>query len=125
MARKNKRAPARRMPDETPVSEEQLQGPPPQSAAAEQSDAERRQGQELASYHATSPKLSGGDLDADWQRAHIDGEEAVGGTVATPDQNVVDELGDALGVPRAPDEPVRGSAEILDKRDTKRGGQEG
>jgi len=40
-----------------------------------------------------------------------------GGTVATPDQDVVDDLGDALGVPRAPDEEFRTSTEILEGRD--------
>jgi hypothetical protein len=59
-------------------------------------------------------------VDADWQRASSSGEEAVGGTVATPDQDVVDELGDALGVPREPAEEVRSSAEILEERDARR-----
>jgi hypothetical protein len=44
--------------------------------------------------------------------------------VATPDQNVVDELGSALGVPRAPDEEVRTSGEILERRDRYRWEQE-
>ena len=43
---------------------------------------------------------------------------------ATPDQNVVDELGSALGVPRAPDEEVRTSGEILERRDRYRWEQE-
>jgi len=68
-------------------------------------------------YTATSPKLSGGDVDADWKRAASVGEEAVGGSVATPDQDRVDDIGDALGVPRAPDDEIRTSAEILEERD--------
>jgi len=72
----------------------------------------------------SSPKLSGGDVDADWQRAASAGEEAVGGTVATPDQSVVDEIGEALGVPRGPDEEVRTSQEILEGRDRHRWEQE-
>ena len=52
------------------------------------------------------------------------GEEAPGGTVATPDQDVVDDLGRALGVPRAPDEPFRASSEILESRDRHRAEQE-
>jgi hypothetical protein len=47
-----------------------------------------------------------------------------GGTVATPDQNVVDDIGEALGVPRAPDEELRTSQEILDGRDEYRWEQE-
>ena len=63
------------------------------------------------------PTLTGGDVDADWQRAASSGEEAVGGSVATPDQDVVDEIGEALGVPQAPDAQVRTSEEILRDRD--------
>jgi hypothetical protein len=63
------------------------------------------------------------DLQGPPARDHV-GEEAVGGTVATPDQNVVDELGSALGVPRAPDEEVRTSGEILERRDRYRWEQE-
>jgi hypothetical protein len=48
----------------------------------------------------------------------------VGGTVETPDQNVVDDLTRAVGVPRAPDEPVRTSEEILAERDRHRWDQE-
>jgi hypothetical protein len=63
------------------------------------------------------PALTGGDVDADWERAGSSGEEAVGGSVATPDQDVVDEIGEALGVQQAPDAEVRTSREILEDRD--------
>jgi hypothetical protein len=105
-------------------SEEDLQGPPPREATILRDDRERRAEEEAAEYHETSPALSGGDVDADWRRADDVGEEAVGGSVATPDQDVVDEIGGALGVPRAPDEEVRPSSEILDERDRKRWEQE-
>jgi hypothetical protein len=72
----------------------------------------------------TSPRLTGGDLDADWKRAASVGDEAVGGSAVTPDQDVVDQLGDALGVPRAPDEEFRTSDEILKGRDRHRWEQE-
>lgn len=55
--------------------------------------------------------LSGGDLDADWRRAHDGGDEAVGGSAATPDQDVVDEIGRALGVPQAEEAELLTSAE--------------
>ena len=70
----------------------------------------------MALHHETSPVLSGGDLDADWMRSEGAGEETVGGSVATPDQDVVDEIGRALGVEQAPDEQVRTSDEILRER---------
>ena len=69
--------------------------------------------------------LTGGDVDADRQRAWDSGEEAVGGSVVTPDQDVVDQLGRALGVEQAPDDEVRTSAEILRERDRHRWRQEG
>ena len=68
-------------------------------------------------FTATSPKLTGGDVDADWKRAATVGEEAVGGSVATPDQDIVDEIGRALGVEQEIDAPVRASDEILRTRD--------
>jgi hypothetical protein len=65
----------------------------------------------------TGPRLTGGDLDADWQRAGSSGDEAVGGSVATPDQDVVDEIGRALGVERPADAEFVPSEEILRQRD--------
>jgi hypothetical protein len=71
-------------------------------------------------HAALSARLSGGDVDADAQNAWSAGDEAVGGSTATPDQDVVDELGEALGVAQAPDAEVRTSAEILAERDRQR-----
>lgn len=68
-------------------------------------------------YTATGPHLSGGDVDADWQRADSIGEEAVGGSVATPDQDVVDEIGRALGVEQQSDAEVIVSEDMLRRRD--------
>ena len=42
--------------------------------------------------------ITGGDLDADWNDAYSSGEEAPGGDMPTPDQDVVEEIGRALGV---------------------------
>ena len=125
-----KRKPAARrraVPEETAPrdQDDSLEGPPPREATVLRSDREREAERMEAAYTSTSPELSGGDPDADWQRADSSGEEAVGGTVATPDQSVVDDLGDALGVHRAPDEPVRTSQEILEQRDRHRWEQEG
>ena len=69
---------------------------------------------------SSSPVDTGGDVDADWQRAQSSGEEAVGGTVATPDQDVVDEIARPLGVERSTDAEVITSDEILSGRDRKR-----
>jgi hypothetical protein len=74
----------------------------------------------LSEYTSVSPVDSGGDVDADWQRAQSSGEETVGGSVATPDQDVVDELARPLGVERPPSAPVITSEEILSARDRRR-----
>jgi Family of unknown function (DUF6335) len=71
---------------------------------------------EVVTHSETGPALSGGDVDADWQRAAASGEEAVGGSAPTPDQDVVDEIGHALGVEQALDAPVFTSEEILRAR---------
>jgi hypothetical protein len=128
MPRKSSGRRAKRAPRSRPASqpsEEELQGPPPREATVIHTDRERVSAEEIRRYTGTGPELSGGDVDADWRRAASVGEEAVGGTVATPDQNVVDELGDALGVPRALDEEFRTAQEILEDRDRHRAAQEG
>jgi hypothetical protein len=106
------------------VPEEELQGPPARETVVTHSNVEREIEEEQRQYTQSSPRLTAGDLDADWRRADSVGEEAPGGTVATPDQNVVDEIGDALGVPRAPDEEFRTSTEILEGRDRHRAEEE-
>jgi len=68
---------------------------------------------------SASPRLTAGDVDADWQAAETVGDEAPGGDNPTPDQDVVDEIGRALGVEYADDEELQGGAEIAE-RDTHR-----
>jgi len=80
----------------------------------------RRLEEELEEYHSVSPRLSGGDIDADWQDAESSGEETVGGTVATPDQDDVDEIGRAVGLEFPDNQPLRSPAEILAERDRHR-----
>jgi hypothetical protein len=71
-------------------------------------------------YPAGDARLTGGDVDADWARADSVGEEGAGGSVATPDQDVVDEIGRALGVEQEADAEVRTSDELLRERDRDR-----
>lgn len=76
--------------------------------------------EELAEYATyTSPELTGGDVDASWQQAAMDGDEAVGGTVSTPDQDIVDEIGAAVGV-EMDDAAFLRTSEILEQRDDRR-----
>jgi len=73
---------------------------------------------ELREYHATSPELSGGDIDAAWDRADV-GEETVGGSSPTPDQDVVDQLGEAVGLTYEDNEPLDTERKVA-KRDERR-----
>jgi hypothetical protein len=71
--------------------------------------------EDLEEHHSLSPEISGGDLDASWQTANAAGEETVGGSTPTPDQDVVDELGAAAGLTYEDDEPLDSDAKILDR----------
>jgi hypothetical protein len=61
--------------------------------------------------------LTGGDIDADAARADASGDEAVGGSTAMPDQDIVDEIGRALGLDMPDEAELRTSNEILEQRD--------
>lgn len=73
---------------------------------------------ELREHHSRTPKLSAGDLDADWARADI-GDETVGGSAPTPDQDIVEELGEAVGLTYEDNEPLH-TAEKVEERDRRR-----
>src|SRR5262249_28151496 len=73
---------------------------------------------ELREHHSKSPKLSGGDIDAAWDLADA-GEETVGGSSPTPDQDVVDQIGEAIGLTYADNEPLD-TEEKIAKRDLQR-----
>jgi hypothetical protein len=60
----------------------------------------------------TSPAMTGGDVDADWEDAYAVGDEAPGGDNPTPDQDRVDDIGRALGIEYADNEELKGSNKI-------------
>jgi hypothetical protein len=68
--------------------------------------------QKIQQQTDTSPALTAGDVDADWGAAASSGDEAPGGDNPTPDQDVVDEIGRALGVEYDDDEELQGGDEI-------------
>ena len=73
----------------------------------------------LAEHHETSPALTGGDVDADWESAATVGDEAPGGDNPTPDQDIVDDIGRAVGVQYEDNEELKGEEKIA-KRDKHR-----
>lgn len=86
--------------------------------AARQASGSQLLLRELREHHSMSPELSGGDIDAAWDRADV-GEETVGGSTPTPDQDVVDQLGEAVGLTYEDNEPLDTEKKIA-KRDYRR-----
>ena len=106
------------------ATEPEMVPTPPSSLDLDRSASAARSGraelnQKLHQHTSTSPALTGGDVDADWEAAESTGDEAPGGDNPTPDQDVVDDIGRALGVEYDDDEELRGGQEIED-RDRKR-----
>ena len=63
----------------------------------------------------TSPAMTAGDVDADWEDAYALGDEAPGGDNPTPDQDIVDEIGAALGVTYQDDEELKAADKIIER----------
>jgi hypothetical protein len=83
------------------------------ASAARSGRAEMRD--RLSKNTSASPALTAGDIDADWGSADAVGDEAPGGDNPTPDQDVVDDIGRALGVEYEDDEELQGGAEISER----------
>lgn len=66
--------------------------------------------------HASlTPSITGGDVDADVENAYFSGDEAPGGDNPTPDQDIVDDIGRALGVEYQDNEELRASDKVADR----------
>jgi hypothetical protein len=97
---------------------------PPSSLDLDRSASAARTGRRELSekFHEhteTSPAITGGDIDADWESAYSVGDEAPGGDNPTPDQDIVDDIGRAIGVQYEDNEELKGEKKISD-RDRKR-----
>ena len=79
------------------------------------SDPGNREGENylLEEEDSLDPSLSAGDVDAAWEDSIVAGEESVGGSAPTPDQDNVDEIGEAAGVTYQDDEPLNSDKKIL------------
>jgi Family of unknown function (DUF6335) len=75
--------------------------------------------QRFDEHTETSPQLTGGDVDADWESAYSVGDEAPGGDNPTPDQDIVDDIGRAVGVEYQDNEELKGADKVA-KRDKHR-----
>jgi hypothetical protein len=106
------------------VRDEDIVPTPPSSLDLDRSASAARTGRRELSekYHEhteTSPAITGGDIDADWESAYSVGDEAPGGDSPTPDQDIVDDIGRAIGVQYEDNEELKGEKKISD-RDRKR-----
>ena len=93
---------------------------PPSSLGLDRSASAARTGrQELKEryekHNETSPALTGGDVDADWESAYSVGDETPGGDNPTPDQNVVDDIAIAVGNEYQDNEELEGADKIVER----------
>jgi hypothetical protein len=93
---------------------------PPSSLNMDRSASSARSGRKelrerFDEHTETSPALTGGDVDADWESASTVGDEAPGGDNPTPDQDIVDDIGRALGVEYQDNEELKGEKKISDR----------
>jgi hypothetical protein len=108
---------ARRTLDEsvpTPPSSLNMErhGSAARSGRAEMEDNLRKHGQTL-------PGITAGDVDANYENAYFSGDEAPGGDNPTPDQDVVDDIGRALGLEYNDNEELK-SGDKVSERDKHR-----
>ena len=53
------------------------------------------------------PTITAGDLDAQWEGAQFSGDESAVSSMSSPENNVVDDIGTAMGVTYADDEELK------------------
>lgn len=66
-----------------------------------------------------SPELAGGDTDVDLESAYFTGDESAGGDNPTPDQDIVEDIGRAVGVEYQDNEEL-GTTDKVTQRDRHR-----
>ncbi len=93
---------------------------PPSSLDFDRTASAARSGRrELLERHEehteTSPVLTGGDVDADWESAYSVGDEAPGGDNPTPDQTLVDDIGTAVGIVYEDSEELEGEGKVTER----------
>ena len=122
------RTPARSAPglnrERRTIRDDDIVQTPPSSLDFDRSASAARSGrrelrERYAEHTETSPAMTGGDVDADWESAYSVGDEAPGGDNPTPDQDLVDDIGRAVGVEYQDNEELKGEAKIS-KRDRNR-----
>ena len=106
------------------ISDEDVTPGPPSSLDLDRTASSFRSGRKnlrdrYDAHTETGPALTGGDVDADWESAYSVGDEAPGGDSPTPDQDVVEEIGQAAGINYEDNEEL-GTEEKVVERDRHR-----
>ena len=119
-----RKAPALNRPRRTVTDEDIVLSTPPSSLDMDRTASAARTGRREMQERRdeltqTSPALTGGDVDADWESAYSVGDEAPGGDNPTPDQDIVDDIGRAVGVEYEDNEELKGADKVA-KRDKHR-----
>jgi hypothetical protein len=73
----------------------------------------------LRNSTSASPRDAGGDLDADWEDVNSSGSETVAGDNPTPDQSLVEENAQAMGVSFEDNEELE-FVDKIERRDRER-----
>ena len=82
--------------------DDRIEPPVPDISAGSHQLAER-----LRENNGVDPRLSGGDIDAQWDMAESQGDEAATGSQSTPGQNDTEETAAAMGISYADDEELK------------------
>ena len=118
-----RKTPALNRPRRTVGEEDATVGPPSSLDMDRHASAARTGRQEMKEKRSaltqTGPGMTGGDVDADWESAYSVGDEAPGGDNPTPDQDIVDDIGRAVGVEYEDNEELKSEEKIV-KRDRHR-----
>ena len=99
--------------DETMASAPSTLGYAPHASGAD--SGQKMYNQRMREHTEGGPALTGGDVDTDWNDAYSSGEETPGGDMPTPDQDVVEEIGRALGVEYEDAEELKGAPKIEER----------
>jgi hypothetical protein len=104
---------ARRTLDETVPTPPSSLNLDRRSSAVRTGRAEIRESQQ--EHRGMSPEITAGDVDVDLEDAYFTGDEAPGGDNPTPDQDVVDDIGKALGVEYQDAEELKASDKVVER----------
>ena len=99
---------------------EALRQTPPSSLDMDRHGSAARSGRaamehSLREHNGMSPDIAAGDADVDVEDAYFTGDDSPGGDNQTPGQDLVDDIGKALGVEYDDNEPLKASDKIVER----------